>query len=158
MFEGRNAYANGIQDGKDVEHALLGAKFFKGKGEYQPYQVALRQAIANQPPTDKQHPSINHVSKVIASLCDDTTLPVNFYTAVGTSLDIHHGVDALFIQGGVVVTVDASLREKESHKADVLVRAQFKKDGTVYIPDQEIQAVAGRIARLINERRAKRAH
>ena len=50
-------------------------------------------------------------------------LPVRFYTAVGTCLDIHEGIDGFFEFRGVVVTIDLTLNtEKETAKADFVVQ------------------------------------
>lgn len=43
------------------------------------------------------------------------------YFAVGTALDLYHGVDFLFWLNGQVVTLDVSLREGKEHKADFLL-------------------------------------
>lgn len=105
-----------------------------------------------------RHPSISKLRTAIASLCDDTAAPVKFYTAVGTPLDYYHGVDAVFAQGPVVVTIDASLREKPAQKADVLVKVTLTDEGRVFIDPQEIALAAQNIASLINERRSKLGH
>lgn len=48
--------------------------------------------------------------------------PVRFYTAVGTSFDIHHGVDGFFEAGDKRVTIDiTSNPKKDKVKADLML-------------------------------------
>ncbi len=50
-------------------------------------------------------------------------LSVQFYTAVGTALDVHQGVDGFFEFNGVVVTIDLTMNpEKVIAKADFVVQ------------------------------------
>lgn len=50
-------------------------------------------------------------------------LPVRFYTAVGSALDIHEGTDGFFEFAGAVVTIDVTLNpKKEIAKADLVVQ------------------------------------
>lgn len=80
----------------------------------------------------------------------DTRTPVRFYTAVGTPLDVYHGVDAFFEQGGRIATVDVSLREKEMGKADVLLHVAMDDEGKVSLSEAEMKYAAHRIAEVLN--------
>jgi hypothetical protein len=54
---------------------------------------------------------------------------VRFYTAVGSTLDIKHGIDGFFEFAGIVVAIDVTLnREKDVGKADIVVRGEDLDD------------------------------
>lgn len=76
-------------------------------------------------------------------------LCVPFYTAVGSALDYHHGVDGFFEFRGVVVTIDVTMNpEKSIAKADVVVHPDDLAD---------IPLLAARIGReLINKMQKER--
>lgn len=46
---------------------------------------------------------------------------LEFYCAIGTSLDYDWGVDGFFMIDDFIVTIDLTTGQKNSHKADVLV-------------------------------------
>lgn len=150
----------GISDGKDLERGLLGEPHTSPEKslEYLSYREALVQAKERQPSILNRHPTINKLRTRIAELCGNTKDPVKFYTAIGTSLDIHHGVDAFFEQGNVTVTLDVSAQEKELYKADVLMHATLTDEGKIVIKQQEIERVAVLIARAFDMQNQMRTH
>jgi hypothetical protein len=145
----------GISDGDDAERALFGsveAAASRTDG-YVGYHDAVTIAKLNQPDVLKRSKLIKDLRAKVAELCQDTSEPVKFYTAVGSPLDIYHGVDAFFEQAGRRVTLDVSLREKDRHKADVLVNVGFKKDGALELPMSEFMRVADEVARRLSQSR-----
>lgn len=140
----------GISDGMDVEHALLGSvQEQKNDGEYIPFAEAVAKAKEKQPNPFDRSKIIKDLRLKIAERCLDKEEAVKFYTAVGTALDVYHGVDAFFEQGGRRVTVDVSMREKESYKADVLLIVDMDEEGNVVVSPDEIEQVSKDIARRL---------
>jgi len=80
-----------------------------------------------------------HVFDILSVDADD----VKFYPAVGTSLDIFHGVDFFMEYDNKICTIDLSLRNKRHFKADVL----FHEDDNLFDVAHEIAN------HLISERR-----
>lgn len=139
----------GISAGADVERAVFGAPRLE-RGQYVAYREALEYVKNNQPSLQERPKIATMLRRKVADLCSDESLPVKFYTAVGTPLDIYHGVDAFFEQGSKIVTVDISMREKETTKADVLLVASMDEEGRVLIAANEMQQVAEKIATLLS--------
>lgn len=120
-----------------------------------PFGKALEFAKAHQPnPLERSRP-LRDLRAKVTGLCTDKTEPVKFITAVGTPLDTHHGADGLFEQNGRIATVDISLREKEIHKASVLIVAILSEEGDVNIGDDELEQAAQKIAARLNERQQR---
>lgn len=119
--------------GELLQHETLGEPLHPdaetGELEYLPYRTAMSVVREMQPfdPTDPTPSFANDLHATVAEklgLTDYSTL--RFYTALGTSLDRHHGVDGFFEwdapEGGTaVVTLDITLRDKGAYKADVLL-------------------------------------
>ena len=146
----------GISAGADVERAVFGAPVLP-PGQYVSYREALEYVKNHQPSLEKRPKVATVLRQKVAELCSDESLPVKFYTAVGTPLDIYHGVDAFFEQGSKIVTLDVSMREKETTKADVLLVASMDEDGRVLIDAREMQQVAEKIATLLSAIPARKA-
>jgi hypothetical protein len=84
-----------------------------------------------------------------AGVRKETGVPVVFYTAVRSTLDRKHSVDAFFEFRGVVVTIDLTMNDdKDVCKADLLV-AKEEIDN--------IPLLAGRIARELKSRLSRRS-
>ena len=145
--------------GSDVERALFGSPTIgKEKNEeYMPFEQAVEFVKQHQPDPMKRSRMVKDLRTRIADLCTDATVPVKFFTAIGTPLDVYHGVDAFFQQGEHIVTVDISLREKESQKADVLLIASFDKAGNAVVSEGEMLGAASQIAAKFNEKLHRRA-
>ncbi|OHB18476.1 MAG: hypothetical protein A2854_04315 [Parcubacteria group bacterium RIFCSPHIGHO2_01_FULL_56_18] len=149
-----------IAYGSDVERALFGnASLARGEKDagYMPFEQALEFAKKHQPNLLARSRTVKDLRMKVAALCSDTTVPVKFFTAVGTPLDTFHGVDAFFEQGGRIATIDVSLREKEAVKADVLLLASFGKEGEAVVSEEEVLSAARKIAERLNARHLSRA-
>lgn len=143
----------GIPAGSDIEAALLGLPVVSRrdrKEEYVPFAQAVDFVKQHQPHSLERSRTIRDLRSRVADLCQDSTTPVRFFTAIGTPLDTYHGVDAFFEQGGRIATVDVSLREKDTHKADVLLFATFDDEGRVSVSEEEIIGAARKIADILN--------
>ena len=100
------------------------------KSGWRPYEEALGLVRKNQPkgwdPTD---PPSHEASDLHCLVCDalgeDDYSQCGLFTALGSSLDVHHGVDAFFEYMGTVVTIDVTLNtKKRDHKANFVVQAE----------------------------------
>jgi hypothetical protein len=150
----------GIARGSDVEHALLGkADLSRGEKDdaYMPMAQAIEFVKKHQPNSLERSRVVKDLRAKVVALCGDTGTPVKFFTGVGTPLDTYHGIDAFFEQGGRIATIDISLREKESYKADVLLLATFADDGRAIVSDQELTSAAHIIAEKLNAEPFSRA-
>lgn len=140
----------GISDGEDVERAVLGSpKKKEENNEYVPFQEAIRQVKEDQPSPFERSLIVKELRNKIAANCTDKTEAVKFFTAVGTPLDIYHGIDAFFEQGLRRVTLDISMREKRSFKADVLMKVDMDRDGNIIVEPIELENVARDIAQRL---------
>ena len=147
--------SSGMREGADIEKAVFGTPVIppqERKSGYVPFQESVTFVKEHQPDPLKRSLFVKKLRSMVVEDCADTTVPVKFFTAVGTPLDQYHGVDAFFEQGGVLVTLDISAREKEVHKADVLLKAGMDNEGRVVIPDAELQQAAKNIAGILNQR------
>lgn len=96
---------------------------------YLSYQEATTRAIASQKklgwsPREPHTPLAKEMFVCVqAFLPKDLASELQLFCAIGTSLDIHHGVDGFFLTDEFCVTMDISCREKKAHeiKADILV-------------------------------------
>lgn len=143
----------GIADGADIEQAVLGMPIIplkERKDDYMPYAEAVEYVKKYQPNALSRSRIVRDLRMRVADLCVDTDVPVKFFTAVGTPLDIYHGVDAFFEQGGKLVTLDISLRDKDEYKASVLLRVDFDSEGRPIAAADEMSRVAKVIAEKFN--------
>ena len=136
----------GIQDGKDAERAVLGEVTHKTDGEYMEFNAAVAYAREHQPDPFNRSEIVKNLREKIAQQCQSKNEPVRYLTALGTPLDLYHGVDALFEQGQRRVTLDISLAEKDAFKADVVLRVQMDDEGSVTVDPDELERVAREIA------------
>jgi hypothetical protein len=144
----------GIADGADIEQAILGIPVIPPKerqSEYMPFSDAIEYAKQHQPNALSRSRIVRDLRESVAGLCSDIETAVKFYTAVGTPLDTFHGVDAFFEQGRHRVTLDISLRDKETHKADVLLHVDFDGEGRPVASTGELARVAHEIADRFNK-------
>ena len=162
-FQNERAWSKGrpeVSTGADIEKAMFGAPHIPRalrKDEYMSYAAALAYARDHQPNPLDRSKSLKELRAKILSLCSDTMQPMKFYTAIGTPLDTYHGIDAFFEQGSTTVTLDVSGREKENHKADVLIHARLNDDGELVCDSKEIDRVAREVAHRLNRNYHKKA-
>ena len=144
----------GIADGEDIEKGVLGAPVLKPREkmpeEYMAYKDAVAWVREHQPDAFSRSKLIKNLRTRVAELCTNIDEPVKFYTAVGTPLDIYHGVDAFFAQGHKIATVDLSMKEKENYKADVLMTVAFDSNGEPVSTERALQMTAEAIADTLN--------
>ena len=149
----------GIPDGVDTERAIFGATILSPKEgrEYLSFSDAIAFAKEHQPSTLTRSRLVTQLRKSIAESLSDSTLPLKFFTAVGTPLDTYHGVDGFFEQGNHIVTCDISLREKEVIKADVLIFVTMDREGRVSISETEMKRVVEKIVRNFDNRAQRKS-
>lgn len=139
----------GIAEGADVERAAFGVirgMHDQKDSEYAPFSAAITWVKDHQPALQFRPKIASDLRKMVAERCSDKGTPVKFFTAIGTPLDVYHGVDAFIEQGSRMVTIDISMQRKETTKADVLIVASMDKDGHVTVSDQEMQSAVAQIA------------
>lgn len=151
----------GISPGEDFEVGLLGAAVLT-KGDYDMPYMSFAESVEfakpRQPNALQRPPFVVGLRKAIAEKCSNTSTPVKFFTAVGTPLDVYHGVDAFFEQDGAVVTIDVSLRDKEGvQKADVAIFGSLDKDGRPIVTEADIADASQKIADTLDQRRLRKA-
>lgn len=150
----------GVREGLDIERAVLGAPSLPQNTTqpgYITFNAALDLVRKHQPNQLNRTPLATKLRGLVAERSNDSSIPVKFYTAVGTPLDHYHGIDAFFEQGNARVTVDVSAREKDIFKADILLHATLDRDGRVVITDEEMSRAAENIAGILNLRARRTA-
>ncbi len=153
--------APGIQDGKDIERGVLGClqlAYGERMPEYLPFSEAVSFAKEHQPRGIRACPIIKNAQAEIAKLVSNKYSDVRFYTAVGSPLDTKHGVDCFFEQGDRLVTVDLSMREKSSFKADVLLVVGQNADGEPVVDDSELKHFVEEVSAYLNGTHANQIH
>lgn len=151
----------GITEGEDIERAVFGTpKSMPGervRNEYMPYEQALAYARERKGNPLEQPRFVKKLRALVAQYCNDSTVVARFVSAVGTPLDVYHGVDGFFELYNpdtkaivAIATVDVSAREKELCKADVLLNARLDSEGLVVIDESEYTRVAIAIANKLN--------
>ncbi|MBL4662047.1 MAG: hypothetical protein JKY22_00400 [Flavobacteriaceae bacterium] len=150
-WEGRPIGAIGLKEGIDAERAILGVATGESSDEFMPFTEAIDDTKERQPLPFGRSKLIKNLREKIAGKCNNKGIPVKFFTAVGTPLDIHHGVDAFFEHGRERVTLDLTLREKNSSKADIILYASLDGDGEVHIEPYEMERVAIAAAAILND-------
>jgi len=148
----------GIQAGKDLEMAVLGApkiRDLKNTGNYMKFDDAVAYVKSLEQPTRKSD-AITKLRKRVAELCRLHPHQIGFYSAVGTPLDFYHGVDAFFEKSGQIVTMDVSMRDKEIQKATVLLPVEYDAEGGVKIADEDIERASRKIVHEFGNTAAQR--
>lgn len=117
---------------------------------YVPFQQALWLVRTHQPwdPTDpstRQGEDL-HCQVAIALGMENFT-ELSLLTALGTALDVFHGIDAVFEWRGRMVTIDLTTNpHKDSYKADLILRPEDE--------DDDWQSAAQEIARRLQSKGA----
>ncbi len=104
--------------------------------QYLSWKESMKEAMRSQPWEDPTDPEPRFARDLHYLVCEELGVDcseLKFYTSVGTSFDIHHGVDAFFVtrySGKTYwVTLDLSLDYKSAFGADLLVRYADTVDG-----------------------------
>ncbi len=125
------------------EEEVLGRCLARHRG-YMRWREAVGAVRENQP--RKKTPVVARLEGEVGRLLGGTCA---FFSAVGSALDVFHGVDGFFEFEGEVVTIDLTMNPlKDSTKADLLVTSE---------EIAETSALAGRIARELGARLRRRA-
>ncbi len=108
------------------EREVLGTCLVKWDGTtHLSFSQSMELVRNNQPsdPSDPEPRTINDLHAHIAvSLGLDDWSALKFYTAVGSLLDVKHGVDGFFEFAGRVVTLDLTINpHKDEWKADMII-------------------------------------
>lgn len=158
--------------GKMAEEEIMGAtelnpehplykKAKQNKG-YLSFNDSLRLARESQvgDPSDPESGIANDFHAAVAeTLKEDDYEKVRFFSALGTPLDVYHGVDGFFEHNGIIVTLDATInpnKDKDSIKADIILEEmpdpKFEREKYLeYIKDKSKE-----IAYLIEKRQIEK--
>lgn len=147
---GGNHAPDGLPSGRDAEKKVLGIPTGPLKTEYQKFDDAIAYAKDHQPSLFERSTIVKTLRASIADMCRNKQTPVKFFTAVGTPLDMYHGVDAFIEQGGRIVTLDVTLADKSSSKADVILYLDMNDEEVVSVDPKHLQGVATVIAQKLN--------
>jgi len=151
----------------DPDNKLVQELRARGDG-YLPYEKAIQLVKEHTDLDDATEPErifARDLHATIAEeLCPKDYSHLRFYCARHTSLDVMHGVDAFFEyedEPGQIyrVTLDSSLRDKDSIKADILIgqipSKEIDKQGKEYEPKDyayRVNEIAAQILDLFEER------
>lgn len=161
-FFSRYAFSRGIgiKSGMDAERGLLGVPSIP-KDRRVDRHASLNDAIADvkkYPQPDTKSQVIKDLQTKIATLCNLHPHQVRFYTAVGTPLDTKYGVDACFEANGKIATIDVSLADKETVRADCLLKVTEVRGGSGFVVDgPDMQSAAQVLAGKLMRKEAKKA-
>lgn len=155
--------------GHMAEHEVFGEvrEVLRHEKIYMPYRQAVEMIKRHQPWSDPTDPEPRFANDLHATVFNDLGLSaedVRFYTAVGSSLDHHHGVDAFFEIGGGkqvdIVTLDVTINESkdEDAKADVTFHLppeglDPKLDKQAYL--ETINGVSSRVVEVLSYKRKR---
>ena len=117
--------------GRLMEEELFSASEKESfSSEYLPYKESIEEAKENQPYEDPSDPEPRFSNDLHATVCEmlglDDYSKLKIYTAIGSHLDVYHGVDAFFeveINGKIHrVTLDVTFNKnkEDGGKADVV--------------------------------------
>lgn len=133
-----------------LEEEVLLECLWSGNGEYVPYCRSMNMVKKYQPwdPTDPSSRAANNLQVLIAeALSIEDYSEVKLYTAVGSPLDIWHGIDGFVEWMGFTVTIDLTANPlKESYKADIIIH-----EDEIYDQEQ-LRIVAEQIAQLLQQK------
>lgn len=103
--------------------------------KYKPWKKAMAEVIekteySKWDPTDPDTRICNDLHATIAiELGLDNFSDLKLYPAVGSSFDVHHGVDMFFTYGNKYVTIDLTMNDKGGkYKADITVTPEMIED------------------------------
>ena len=120
------------QDGCEFEEATLG-RCSAPCCEYVSWSCAAEQVRKHQPAR-----KTDTVKALESEFERRLGIPVRFYTAVGSAMDVYHGTDGFLEYKGFIVTLDVTMDpNKACGKADMVVHTDDLAN---------LSALAGRIA------------
>ncbi len=126
-----------VSDNTDIEHG------------YMEYKESLTWAKDHQPKKDYNNPEtldsqqLLQLKSAVSSKLTNVDEVLRFYTAIGSPLDVLHGVDGFFEVGDHIVTVDLTLNsDKVIAKADVVILADNENGMTDEIIDLSANSIA----------------
>jgi len=156
-FERHNWNHVGVKEGEDIERGFFGqaGKKFNGELVYMPYGRAMESAMDNQP--DR----LPHFTRRLLSKMDEAhpnlAGMINFYTAVGTSFDVYHGVDAFFKLQDHIVTLDVTSNDSKTHaKADIIVQTGYDADGGIDFSDEQMERLVRQVGKMFIDKIKKK--
>ena len=152
-FESSYGYRGrpGIQEGKDLERGILGkpAKDIE-KATYVSYREAMDEVLDTAPGvlsdamSDLKSRVFNNVNPQFGF--------IKVRSALGTSLDLYHGVDAVMEYEGNIATIDITSNLEKvgtGAKADIILHATLDEDGVPAVNERVMEQAAADISRLL---------
>lgn len=162
MFE--DDFVGSIPKDADYKNALLKLQEKAGKNGYVGFNDSV-DLVKKFQPWDPSNPGKDFARDIRIEIIDRLNLAkeedmerVKFYTAVGSPLDVFHGVDAFLEYAGEEgeiyrVTFDLSLDpgKEEKHKADLVVKELSDPQTETEKYLEEVAQIAEKAAALIGE-------
>lgn len=156
-YEGYDWNKTGIKEGEDIERGFFGqaGKKFNGELVYMSYKRAMESAMESQPNR------LPYFTQRLLSKMDEAYPAlagrINFYTAVGTSFDVYHGVDAFFKLQDHVVTLDVTSNStKETAKADIVVQTGYDEDGGIDFTEEQMEMLVTKVGKMFIDKITKK--
>lgn len=144
-----------IQAGKFFEKAVFKSCVETDSVSSMNYSDSLEWVKNHQPEKNLNNPEtidcaqLSQLKSMIASKLPHVNEVLRFYTAIGSSLDILHGIDGVFELGEYQVTVDLTLNpEKVNGKADVIILADDEEG----LNEEAVKVAASEIAEKFKDK------
>ena len=128
--------------------------------------VELVRTFSTEDPTNPQKPFAKELRMAVIEalgLEDDEDMDrIRFYSAVGTVLDIYHGVDGwielqLDEEPAILVTLDVTLnKQKTDHKADIIVQEISDPSQDANKFEQDVEHYASQVIERFHEQLQRR--
>lgn len=139
------------KDGRALEREILGIAGSEEMPEFKEFWSAVQEAkikqlargtLSNSPKTTITKKLFQSVRRHLCNRRDQRLL--EFYVAIGSALDVYHGIDMFFQIRSRIVTLDLTRRvSKEDAKADFLLTADM-------IEKDQIEELGKTIADIFN--------
>jgi hypothetical protein len=121
------------RSGRDLEQEVLGVAGSDEMPKYKDFRHAVDDAklkqlargiLSNSPQTEIARKLFHLVRRHLHKRSDQRL--IEFYVAIGSALDVYHGIDMFFKVRGKIVTLDLTRRvSKTEAKADILMTAEM---------------------------------
>lgn len=141
----------GIQEGKDLERGILGKPNNELSVEkYKPYQQSLKEVLESNP--SQLSDSLQSLKSAVHNKINPHSGFVKVRSALGTPLDIYHGIDLVMEYDGNVATIDITSNGEKiasGAKADVILAAYLDDEGIPTIEEHVLEQASSEIARKL---------
>lgn len=152
-FESSFAYRGrpGIQEGKDLERGILGKPVESiDDAAYASCKEAMNEVLDADP--GKLSETMATLKSRVFNNINPKSGFIKVRSALGTSLDLYHGVDAVMEYEGRIATIDITSNIEKAAtgaKADIVLYATLDDDGMPTVDEGIMEQAAADISRLL---------